>query len=1053
MRSLYFFLSLSCFLFISETIVLAQSSDPFWLDEQKNEDHREPMHVTYYVYENNKLSLQNDWRKSQNYIDLNTTWKFKWDEKEKNLPKDFMKNGYDDSLWDDFKIPANWEVNGYGYPIYVNQPYEFNYLIDIDPPKVPVEINPTGIYRKWINIPKFWKNKIVFLHIGAAKSNLTVWVNGHYAGYGEDGKLPQEFDITKYLKSGKNLIVLKVKRWSDGSYLECQDFWRMSGITRESFLYARAKTHLQDIEIRPLLDESFQKGKIEIVPTFWGDQKGSDMTLEVDLTDDQNKTVINKSFPISTFLKHPSAVIDILHPKLWSAETPYLYTITFTLKDGHGKTIEVIPQKIGFRKIEIKNGNLLVNGKPILIKGVNRHETDPETGQTLSKKRMEQDIATLKKFNINAVRTSHYPDDPYFYELCDKYGIYLVDEANIESHGMGYNPTRTLGNQPSWEKAHLQRIRRMVERDKNHPSIIIWSMGNEAGNGYNFKRAYLWIKERDPSRPIQYERATVGAWEGRKMAFDWNSDILCPMYSSPRGLQDFAEGNPDTKRPLIQCEYAHAMGNSEGNLKEYWDTYRKYRVLQGGFIWDMIDQAIYKTLDDGRRIFAYGGDFGPGNLPSDKNFLINGVFNPERKPNPHAYEVKKAYQNIHTSWDDKQNWSVKIYNENFFKDLDDIYLHWELLSNGHISDSGDIHDLNIPPQTTKTITLPIKDLKGKSETFVNISYHLKTDHPFRKKGYEVAFDQLPVIPYSPKRLTIENKGQLIVDEDNNKIHFSSPDASMVFDKKSGFLTGYQYHHEDIIKAGHSLRPNMWRAPTDNDYGARLPKKLKIWKDYSEKLPLKSIAYQKNKNGTFRIDTRFGMDSIKAEMHIIYTVNASGEILIEQKIKIDTTLKTPMLPKFGMEMILPKSWEQLVFYGRGPHENYCDRTMSTPIAIYHQSVTAQYYPYIRPQETGQKTGIRWMEISNGSSRLKIYAKHPFSMTALHFLTADLDDGIAKGQRHAQELSEGDFTRMDIDYKQMGLGSIDSWGAWPLKPYRLDKKEYSFEFKITPESIAN
>ncbi len=1039
---------LFCFLLTVFFSGFSQGQKPYWLDEKKNEDNREPMHVSYYVYENERLAEQNDWRKSQNYIDLNNTWKFNWQESASNLPEGYEKTGFDDSSWDDFKIPANWEVNGYGYPIYVNQPYEFKYLIEIDPPKVPVKINPTGVYRKTINIPDNWKKKKIFLHVGAAKSNLKVWVNGQYVGYGEDSKLPQEFDITPYIKSGKNLIVLKIKRWSDGSYLECQDFWRMSGITRETYLFAREKIHLRDVEVTPFLDANYLNGTLEVKPKFAGVSKKDKHRFLVQLTDDMGKVVEEKNVRVNQINEHTTFSFLVQKPNKWTAETPYLYTLKLFLLDKNGKVREVIHQKVGFRTVEIKNGQLLVNGKPILIKGVDRHETDPATGQTISRTRMEQDLKTLKEFNINAVRTSHYPNDPYFYELCDKYGIYVVGEANIESHGMGYNLTRTLGNQPNWELAHLQRMQRMVERDKNHPSIIIWSMGNEAGNGYNFKRVYLWTKKRDSSRPIQYERATVGAWEGKNMAFDWNSDILCPMYSSPKGVKEYAEAHPDSKRPLIQCEYAHAMGNSVGNFKEYWDIYRKYDVLQGGFIWDMIDQSIYKTKEDGTRIFAYGGDFGEG-LPSDNNFLDNGVFNPERKPNPHAFEVRKVYQNIHTSWANQQKTALEIYNENFFKDLSDVRLQWELLVDGRPVDSGTITNIDVAPQSGKTISLPVK-LPDESyhEAFLNISYPLKEACALLPEGFVVATEQLPIKEGWKKDISVKGNRPLSMRKQGDDLYFEADDVLFGFDKKTGFLKKYQYKGNDILKKGYYVRPNFWRAPTDNDFGARLQKKLKVWKDYSGQLPLKNLEYKQTNDNTYKVTAIYLLDSVFAQLKVVYEMNDKGVLAITQSIDINPAKKTPMLPRFGIKMVLPKSFENIEYYGRGPNENYWDRKTSAPIGIYRQRVKQQYYPYIRPQETGNKSDIRWYRIANAKVNLEITSDKLFNTTALHFLTSDLDDGLKKDQRHAAELKERDLTQLSMDLQQMGVGGNDSWGALPLKKYRLTDKKYQFKCKIMP-----
>ena len=906
--------------------VLAQAQKPFYLDEKVNEENRAPMHASYFVYENENLATKNDWKASANYINLNGTWKFKWVESPSLVPKGFSDENFNDTSWDDFKIPANWEVNGYGVPIYVNATYEFSNLIKIEPPLVPVEHNPTGVYRREITIDKSWEQKDVFLHVGAAKSNLKVWINGNYLGYGEDGKLPQEFKLNTYLKTGKNSIVLKVMRWSDGAYLECQDFWRMSGITRDTYLYARDKTHLCDFEIVPTLDENYKNGTLNITTSFLNVSKKDKHQLEIQLKD--GATLIeSKTLKVLDLIENRAVSFSVQQPKKWTAETPNLYTVSFLLKNKKGATIEVINQHIGFRTTEIKGGQLLVNGQPIYLKGVNRHETDPNTGQVVSRERMEQDIKVLKEFNINAVRTSHYPNDPYFYDLCDKYGIYVVDEANIESHGMGYSTTRTLANKPNWELAHLQRLQRMVERDKNHPSIIIWSMGNEAGNGYNFQRGYLWMKTRDPSRPIQYERAGLGRVNG-EFTFDWHSDIINPMYETPENMLKHIEANPNPTRPYIQCEMAHAMGNSMGNLKDYWDIIRAHDNFQGGFIWDMIDQSIYKTKADGTVIFAYGGDFGPKGTPSDNNFLNNGVFSPERKPNPHAFEVKKVYQDIHTTWANQSANQIAVQNEFFFKDLSHVSLTWELLIDGKVSDKGTVENLGVNPSEAKNYTLPIK-LPNNSykEAFVNMSYQLKEATPFLPKGYVIAEEQLVLNEGWNADINITSETKLEVVEGATEVQFKNETFEIVFDKKSGLINKYQFKNKPILKAGYELRPNFWRAPVDNDYGARSQKKLSDWKTYSESLVLNDWNYQHASNNTIQIKATYRLEKVFADLIIDYEINDKGELLVKQSLNIDADKKTPMLFRVGMKMVLPKVFKTIEYYGRGPHENYIDRDYS------------------------------------------------------------------------------------------------------------------------------
>ena len=1026
--------------------VKAQEKTPFWQNEKINEDNREPMHAAYYVFENEALATKNEWRQSKNYLDINGAWKFKYVDNPATLPKDFEKNNFDDRSWDNFRIPASWDVNGYGYPVYVNTTYDFDYLMAPNPPFVPTKYNPTGVYRREITIDKSWEGKDIFLHIGTAKSNLTVWVNGVYVGYGEDGKLPSEFNLNKYVKTGKNSIVLQVMKWNDGSYLECQDMWRMSGITRDSYLIARNKVHLKDYEIIPDLDASYVNGTLKIVTEFSNLNVKDGNTLEVQLKEG-DKIITSKV--ISALSEKQTLDFAVNNPKKWSAEIPNLYQVSFLLKDKKGTIIEVINQNVGFRKVEIKGGQLLVNGKAIYIKGVNRHEVDPITGQTISRERMEEDIKLMKEFNINAVRMSHYPNDEYFYELCDKYGIYVVDEANIESHGMGYDITKTLGNKPDWELAHIQRMQRMVERDKNHTSVIIWSMGNEAGNGYNFYRGYLWIKNRDKSRPIQYERATAGAWDGKDLKFEWDSDIIDPMYSSPNKMEEYILANPNPSRPYIQCEYAHAMGNSMGNFKDYWDVIRKYPNFQGGFIWDMIDQSVYKKLENGTTILAYGGDFGPKDVKSDNNFVNNGVFTVDRKPNPHAFEVKKVQQNILTSWENQETATIKVYNEFSFKDLSNVTLHWKLILDGVTEATGIIDYLAVEATQSKTYTLPIKlGDKKFQEAFIDVSYQLKQEEPFLTKGFEIATEQLAYKGTWKNDIKIEGSGKIAVEKKANSTVFKSDKAEITFDKKTGFISGYTFNNELVLKDGYQLRPNLWRAPNDNDFGANFQINLKAWKDATENPVLVSWSYSITKDNKVLVAATYNLPAVSSKITLNYEFNSNGELCVKQQLNLDKTKEQPILPRFGMEMILPKDFSSIRYYGKGPHENYIDRNYSSQVGIYNQTVSEQYYPYIRPQETGNKTEVRWLEVSNDKLKIKVTSDEFLATTALHFLNEDLDDGLQKDQRHAAELKERDLTSLKIDYKQMGVGGIDSWQAWPMKKYLLEEKAYQYQFKITP-----
>ena len=1026
----------------------AQESVPFWLNEKINEENRVPMHASYFVFENEVLATKKNWKLSENYLDINGVWKFKYVESPNDLPNGFEKSTFDDTAWDTFKIPATWDVNGYGFPVYTNTTYDFAKYITINPPLVPVKYNPTGVYRREITIDKSWEGKDIFLHIGSAKSNLTVWVNGIYVGYGEDGKLPQEFNLNAFLKTGKNTITLKVMKWSDGSYLECQDFWRMSGITRESYLYARNKAHLKDFEIIPDLDASYVDGTLKIVTQFSDLNKKDNYTLETQLKD--NETLIaTKSFKINAETKKLAFDLVVNNPKKWSAEIPNLYQINFILKDKKGNVVEVIPQNVGFRKVEIKGGQLLVNGQPVYIKGINRQETDPTTGQTVSRERMEEDIKVMKQYNINALRMSHFPNDEYMYELCDKYGIYVVDEANLESHGMGYDIAKTLGNKSNWELAHLQRITRMVERDKNHPSIIIWSMGNEAGNGYNFYRAYLWLKDRDASRPIQYERASYAAWDGKNLKFDWDSDIIDPQYSAPTAMEEYIQANPNPERPYILSEYAHAMGNSLGNFKEYWDVIRAHGNFQGGFIWDMIDQSIYKRREDGTVVFAYGGDFGPKDVPSDNNFLNNGIFNPERQPNPHAFEMRNVYQNILTSWASSETATIKVFNEFFFRNINNVSLHWKLVLDGVETISGTIDTLDINPHQSKNYVLPI-NLEGKQykEAFINVSYHLKQEEPFLPQGFEIATEQLHYKGNWKNDIRIEGVAKMLVQKSTNNIVFKSDNTEITFDKKTGFVSGYTFHNQPVLKEGYQLRPNFWRAPNDNDFGAGLQHRLLPWKTAMQNPTLLSWSYSNTKDNKFLVKATYSLPEVSSELVLNYEINSNGELSVQQVLNIDKTKEVIMLPRFGMEIVLPKDFNAMQYYGKGPHENYLDRNYSAPVGLYNQTVSEQYYPYIRPQETGNKTAVRWLNLSNEKLQLNVQSDDLLSVTALHILTEDLDDGLEKNQRNAADIKERDLTSLKIDYKQMGVGGIDSWQSWPMEKYRLLDKNYQYQFKITP-----
>ncbi|MCX6259101.1 MAG: DUF4981 domain-containing protein [Bacteroidia bacterium] len=1033
----------------SPVVLQAQMENNWYEDESVFEINREPMHSSYFVFESEKLAIKNDWHQSGNYIDLNGHWKFKWVENPSLCGNDFYKTDYKDSSWDVFSVPENWETNGYGYPIYTNTHYEFEHILKPDPPHVPHDYNPAGMYRKEINVPESWHGKQIFIHFGAVKSCVYVWVNGQFAGYGEDSRLPSEFNITNFIHSGKNLVSFCVYRWCDGTYLECQDMWRISGVTRDCYMYSRSPVHFSDIQINAGLTDDYKTGILTILPTL----------TTVNPTPGQYtcffRLIKDGKYVWTSEIKPPGnnpVVTEIKDPELWSAETPNLYTLLITLFDPDGKT-EVIPQQVGFRTIEIKNGHLLVNGKKILIKGTNRHETDPATGHVLSYDQVEKDVRLMKEFNINAVRTSHYPNTEYLYDLCDKYGIYVVDEANIESHGMGYNLAATLANRPSWIAAHKSRCERMVERDKNHPSIIYWSLGNEAGNGICFYECYDWLKNRDKTRPVQYERAMTD----RDFHFEWNSDIICPMYPSPDDMIRYATNDHDTTRPFIMCEYAHAMGNSLGNFRDYWDIIRKYNVFQGGFIWDFVDQGFYKVKPDGDTIFAYGGDWGPPNVPSDKNFMCNGLFQPDRRPNPHAFEVKKVYQNINTSVTDSDKIAIHIFNDFFFKDLSNVYLDWSIVAEGKTLKSGTIQDIEVPPRQQRTYFIKNQDNDNYAEVFLNISYKLKKEESLLQAGYEIAREQFYLKNERVNRITIKPEGKINIHESPELFSLSAvDDALLEVNRKTGFIAKYQYRGQDILKPGFQIRPNFWRAPTDNDYGSNMPVVLKAWKNSMDSLKLNGVTIDYDDPEIIIITASYDLPVVSSQLTLQYHFSGSGELTVKETLIANKSDKVKMLPKFGMQLVLPGEFTGVEYYGRGPHENYQDRNYSSEVGVYRQTVASQYFPYIRPQETGNKTDIRWYRLftKNGLG-IRVESDTLLNITSRNYLDNDLDDGLKKQQRHAGDLKPRNIVQLNIDYQQMGLAGIDSWGSLPLKKYCLPFKDYSYQFKITPfnEKVKN
>ncbi|MBQ8157876.1 MAG: DUF4981 domain-containing protein [Prevotella sp.] len=1018
---------LAC-LMITSAQAAPKETTPVWKNPQVNQVNREARRAAFFAFEDADKAKANDKTKSSRYLSMEGKWRFNFVKDHNLAPKDFFSLKFDDSQWVDFPVPGLFEIEGYGDKIYKNAGYAWCTTFENNPPFISETNNYTGSYRRTVTLPQDWNGQNVYFHVGSATSNLSVWVNGKYVGYSEDSKVAAEFDITKYLKKGENLIAMQVMRWCDGSYLEDQDFWRFTGIAREVYLYARPKVHIQDITITQ--DYIDGKGVLNVEAKA---PKGT--TIETSLQDNAGKTV------------------DLATVKPWSAEIPTLYNLFITLKKGD-KVLEVVKQRVGFRHIEIKNAQLLVNGQPILIKGADRHELDPDGGYIVSMERMIQDIRIMKQLNINAVRTCHYPDDPRWYDLCDEYGIYLTAESNLESHGMGYGD-KTLAKRQDFELAHLERQYGNVHQFKNHPSIIVWSLGNEAGYGPNFEKAYEWVKATDKTRPCQFEQAGQNG----------KTDIFCPMYYGYEGCEAYSKN--DNPRPLIQCEYAHAMGNSMGGFKEYWDLVRKYPKYQGGYIWDFVDQGMRdKSPITGRTIFTYGGDY--GKYPaSDYNFNCNGIIAPDRRLNPHAYEVQYYYQNVWVKDIDLKNGKFEIYNENFFKTLDDLELQWFVGGAGeHHHESanrpagmtfghGGVIDIKgTQPQQRKVITdeklqQTIKKVTGHhgdNEIFVSFFFKSKNGAPLVDKGQVMAKQQFCVNEYKYPDLSGKSgESGISKEETNSYVKLSAAGTDLYVGKWTGWIDYLTVDGKEMLQFRESIVPEFWRAPTDNDYGAGLQNRFRTW--LNPQMKIKEFEVDDNS-----IEVKFEMPDQKAELEMTYTLTAEGEVIVREQLKADKEAKVSELFRFGMSIQMPKQYSQIEYYGRGPVETYCDRKDSEFLGVYKNKVSKEYFDYVRPQESGNHVDVRWFSVMDKDGKgLQFYSNAPMEASALPYTNGQLDDGPHKDKawgHHSGDLIPSGMTSVHIQQKQLGLGCVNSWGAWPRNEYRLPYKDYDFTFAIKP-----
>lgn len=1015
--------------FAKATIASEEPND--WENPQIFDINKEPAHNTLMVYADKTAALKGTREASSFYQSLNGWWKFHWANKPADRPIDFFHMDFDDSYWAEIEVPSNWQLQGYGIPIYLNHPYPFKK----NPPYIQHDYNPVGSYRTSFSIPEEWQNRQVFIHFDGVESAFYLWLNGHKVGYSQGSRTPAEFNLTPYLKEADNLLAVEVYRWSDGSYLECQDFWRLSGIFRDVYLFSTPNVHIRDFEIKTELDENYRDALLSIKSKLinYGNQPIEGLSLEVLMIDPNSQTEIHIGSKNNIVFQDEITLTmqkSFPNPSKWSAETPNLYRILLILNDLYGNTLEVESSHFGFREVEIKNGQLLVNGKAILLKGVNRHEHDPYTGHYVTEESMIQDIKIMKTHNINAVRTSHYPNDPQWYDLCDKYGIYLIDEANIESHGMGYHPDVTLGNNPEWKAAHLDRIQRMVERDKNHPSVIIWSMGNEAGDGINFVAASDWIHQRDPSRPVHYERALLKS----------HVDIFSPMYMRIQGLKRYVS-KPQT-RPLILCEYAHAMGNSLGNLQDYWDVIEAEPLLQGGFIWDWVDQGLWKKTSDGRLFFAYGGDY--GDSFNDGSFLINGLIQPDRNPNPSLYEVKKVYQNIKVHPVSLVQGKVQVENKYFFLNLKDFNIAWELLADGKVIQNGNLPALDLAPGKTAEIAIPFQkpSLTPGAEYLLTLKFALAKDHLWAGEGHVLAWDQfvLPIVsPALPQPNFVDIPGLTLNDKDETYV-ITGQDFQAKIGKTSGALESLTYSGHKLISS--PLIPNFWRVPIDNDIGNRMPWRQSVWRRAGADRTVNSVSINQEQNHKISIRFHLTLTAGKSTQIIEYILFGNGEIYILNSFAAEMEL--PNLPRFGMQMAIPGKFDSLKWYGRGPHESYWDRKTGAALGFYSGSVKQQIHPYIRPQECGNKTDVRWFSLTDteGAGILVVGLPH-LNMSAWPFTMNDLERAT-----HTFDLRESGAITVNIDYKQMGVGGDNSWGARPHPQYTLPASSYRFCFRLIP-----
>jgi len=1022
-----------------------------WENQDLHSDHtvfsvnKMAPHADFFAFESEELALEGDPASSKRFLSLNGDWKFHWTDSPKERIKRFWDTRLNDDDWSAIPVPANWEVEGYGHPIYLDERYPF----ETKWPDAPVDYNPVGTYRHRFTIPEDWKDQQIILHFAGAKSAMYLYINGKFAGYSQGSKTPAEFDISKLVKPGENLIALQMYRWSDASYLESQDMLRMSGIEREVFLYARPRVAVVDFQVEAGLDSSYRDGVFRL-RTAIENQSKKPATLQVHIRLSrggisvfaENKDIEIPAGGISGILSE-TILKDV---ESWSAEIPRLYQLSIQLTDpSRPENNQFIQKMVGFRSIEIRNARLLLNGRIIAIKGVNRHETDPFTGHVVSRASMERDIALMKQHNINAVRSSHYPNHPYWYELCDIHGLYVIDEANIESHPLALSEATQLGNEMSWLPAHLDRVERMYYRDRNHPSIIIWSLGNEAGEGEVFRSLYRRLKDLDPSRPAQYEPAGEEDY----------TDIFCPMYPRPETLIQYAESKPD--RPAIMIEYAHAMGNSVGNLQDYWDIIDRYPALQGGFIWDWVDQSLEYKDEEGNPFLAYGHDYHP-DLPTDGNFLNNGLVDPYRIPHPHLSEVKKVYQSAGFTWD-SLNQNLTLQNRNVFAALEQMSLDWTLLENGESIDRGSFDSIHVEALSTELFHIPLRPFSSEKEYILLLQLITQEKTGLIPEGHEIAFGQFELQPYISPAVRGDSGSSLAIVEEGDRIRIQNDRTQLTIHASTGEIQDWKY--QDRLITDQAIRPNFWRPPTDNDLGNGMPHWAALWKRSTEGASPSLLAPPVLLGGqvSFALDYRF--PDQMASLNVAYTLSQDGALGIEYRF---TPLKDslPNIPRLGMFLKLPGDYTDMSWYGRGPFESYWDRKTSAKIAIHQAKVSGHFHRYPRPQETGNITDIRWMHVSSEDLVLTLYPADgqllngsvwPFSTAELDFDPGKDGEESASGlvpvtSRHGADIKIGDRVQWNIDHLQMGVGGDNSWGRPVHEEYSIPARDYGYSFVLVP-----